>query len=84
MGAELVDRYVFFRFFPFNNIRVGKTKEQIFVCDFTLEKGHPSRVRVFLLGEGMEVVPSKQDRDPTRVGQLAVSCAHPPLIQHYN
>ena len=41
-------------------------------------------IAIFLLEEGIEVVPSKKDRDPTGLGQLAVSFARPPLVRHYN
>ena len=82
MSFELVDGYISYRFFPFENLRVGTTKGKIFVCDFTFEKCGSCGITVLFLGESVEVVSSQQNRDLTRVGQLAVSCARPPLVQH--
>ena len=81
---ELFDGYVSYRFFPFENLRVGTTKDQIFVCDFTFEKCGSYGVVILFLGEGVEVVFSQQDGDLTGVGQLAVPRARPPLVWHYN
>ena len=79
MGFEPLGSYVTCGLSLFKNLRFGTTKDKIFVCSFTLEKCHSQRIQVFLLGEGMEVVTSQQDRDLTGAGQLAVSCAHPPV-----
>ena len=81
---ELVDGYGFYRFFLFENLSVGTTKDQIFVCDLPFEKCGSCGVTVLFLGESVEVVSSQQDRDLTGLGQLAVPCARPPLVWHFN
>ena len=81
---EVFDSYVSYGFFPFEHLRVGTTKDQIFVCDFTFEKCGSCGVAVLFLGESVEGVSSQQDGDLTGVGQLAVSRARPPLVWHYN
>ena len=83
-GQVLNFLMVSYRFFPFENLRVGTTKDQIFICDFTFEKCVSCGVAVLFLGESREVVSSQQDGDLNRVGQLAVPCARPPLVWHYN
>ena len=75
MGFEPFGRCVTYGLSLFENLRFGTTKDQIFVCDFTFEKCHSRGIAIFLLGEGVEVVTFQQERDLTRVGQLAVSCA---------
>ena len=73
----------FYRFFPFENLRVRTTKDQIFVCDFTFEKCGSCGVTVLFLWESVEVVSSQQDRDLTGVGPLAVPRARPPLVWYF-
>ena len=45
-----MDGYVSYRFFPFENLRVGTNKDQIFVFDFTFEKCGSCGVMFLFLG----------------------------------